>query len=370
MTLSPLVVLLALALIGLVAWKLVIMHGVLFAPGQSTIQMLTNNQEWSKRLMGHVIAVFVFLAVSGGIGAFAYFISRRSDQMLAIGMAIPLLLGCGIFSFQLYRFYSPSKPMATPPTVATAPSNARPTPTPSTSPPSPPPTRPAPSPSPTSPTGPVTPISPAPTRPPPPSPFVPNANRPPTPVHAPASARYVDVVAFIRETDPAAADVLEPLVTEVDAQIADVLKQLDAVKESLVMKRRPTAKQLDERIASANAASAAARALGMRTLRLSSEAMDLLRQNNASTSSAGMIATYPRGGMRKAAADRIADYLDAVADQAKVLKENPSGWVLKPGGVIEIKDNTLRSKLHIPNFKMETFESREQDARDSLQGNL
>lgn len=158
--------------------------------------------------------------------------------------------------------------------------------------------------------------------------------------------------------------------TEVDAQIADVLKQLDAVKESLVMKRRPTAKQLDERIASANAASAAARALGMRTLRLSSEAMDLLRQNNASTSSAGMIATYPRGGMRKAAADRIADYLDAVADQAKVLKENPSGWVLKPGGVIEIKDNTLRSKLHIPNFKMETFESREQDARDSLQGNL
>ncbi|QQS10012.1 MAG: hypothetical protein IPK69_05160 [Phycisphaerales bacterium] len=370
MTLSPVVVLLALALIGLVAWKLVIMNGVLFAPGQSAIQMLTNNQEWSKRLTGHVIAVFFFLAVSGGIGAFAYFVSRRSDQMLAIGMAIPLLLGCGIFGYQLYRFYSPSKPMATPPTVTTAPSNARPTPTPSTSPPSPTPTRPAPSPSPASPTGPATPISPAPTRPPLPSPFVPNANRPPAPVHTPASARYADVVSFIRETDPAAADVLEPLLTEVDAQTVDVLAQLDSVKESLVMKRRPTAKQLDERIIAANAASAAARALGMRMLRLSSEAMDLLRQNNVSTTSAGMIATYTRGGIRKSAADRIADYLDVVADRAKFLKENPAGWVLKPGGVIEIKDNALRSKLHIPNFKMETFESREQDARDSLQGNM
>lgn len=110
-SISPLVLLLAVILAGLIGWKTTVQLGVIAkqqaAGGAFTSDFFVSKQR-SKVITTNVTAFLICLAIAGGVGAACYFVFGKSDTAANIGVGAPLLLAVGLFAFQAFRYVTAS----------------------------------------------------------------------------------------------------------------------------------------------------------------------------------------------------------------------------------------------------------------------
>jgi hypothetical protein len=337
LALSPLVAILALALLGLIGWKLAIQLGHI-PTGRPDAGQLRG-----KYITISIVTALFILGCAGGVGALAYFLFGQSESAAAIGMAIPISLGVATFSIQHYRYIMRPSPTApqTAPEMPAAPSPApRPPPTPAPvvqRPPALPPPRASESVA----------IQPEPTTPRTVAPSPPPTPRPADPADS-----------------PAAKAALESLRAEVAKDCADLATQAQAMYESLARTPKPIKTELDARIKLAQDVRDAASRLQERIVDLREEAAPRLEEAGVDRHSAAMAAgqfSISSGfSEQQAAAFHLVHFVDQALEESNLLRDNLGRWVLR-NGKLATSDKDLERRYESARFFVEAGLGRRED---------
>lgn len=345
-SISPLIWLLVLVLAGLLAWRGWVK--VSNAPARGTFG---HRSGYSTGVVtGSIFLGLVCIAVAGGVGAFAFFASRRSDQVSNLAMGGVLLLPIGLFSYQgcSYLTHDPRQPGRT----SGQPSAAVP------SPPGfdPRPTRPiAPSPAPAA----------SPDR---------SVRNPGTPAPAvllpPSSAAFAAVAEYIGAEDPTVKQVLITLGAELESDIAALAAILEAEAPALAKVPRRHRNEIREKAGRFAEIRTQAAAVESRTKDADEEAERRLVQAGVATidarSASMQFAGMTRSVGRSFAAADVVRFCDDGIEECGALDAGFGRWKINAAGEIEAEDFALRAKLGGPRLRLESFADRLRSVLEQL----
>lgn len=335
-SISPLIWLLVLLLAGLLAWRGWVK--VSSAPARGTFGHRPGYA--TGVVTGSIVLGLVCIAVAGGVGAFAFFASRRSDQVSNLAMGGVLLLPIGLFSYQgcSYLMHDPRQPGRT--------SNQ-----PSATMPSPPAFDPRP----------IRPIAPSPAAsqdrpariPEPPAPAL---------LLPPATAAFADVAEYIGAQDPAVKQALTSLAAELEPDIATLAAVVETESPALAnVPRRHRIEIRDKARRFAEIRTQAA-AVESRTKNADEEAEQRLVDAGVASidarSASMQFAGMTRSVVRSFAAAEVVRFCDAGIEECEALDAGFGRWNVNEAGEIEAEDFALRAKLAGPRLRLESFAHR------------
>jgi hypothetical protein len=335
-SLTPLIGFLALALVLLVAWKLMIQldHIPKLRPDAERLK--------GKAITTSIVTVLVVFAVSGGLGALGYFAFRRSESASQIGIVVPLALGVATFSYQHYRYQSGAM---TRPTASATGAGGRSAPAPSAqhlSVPAPPP-----NPFPSSRSG---------ERPPGP---------PPSTVEAPP--RMLTQAPPARPApaeNPAARQALESLRAEMDRECSTLAEQGGALFDAMAQVPKPLKQEIEARLKLAQDVQEAAGRLHERLRDVSTVARERLREagldTHEATSASIQFSASSDFAMAGAAAFQLQHFAEQAAAESNILRDNLGRWVLRQAK-FSTSDKDLERRYESARFFVEAALSRRDD---------
>ncbi len=342
-SISPLIILLVLALAGLLAWR-----------GSVMVSRIPPRGSMGHRpgysigvVVGNVALGLVCVAVAGGVGLFAYFVSRKSEAAANAAIAGTLLLPIGLFSYQGVRVLTREEPPTTGTRAMEPPAEMlRP--------------RAAPKPS-------------TPTRPPPP--VVPEEASRPEPRERPeekarvAPARpiprtgeFAEVARFVVEEAGAGQVALLTLAASLQAEVDALEASVRMRVEDDVKTPRPHRGELRKRKERFEALGGQARVLASRLDALGEEAAAALSDAGLGQAEAERTGVHyagmARAIVRRSACDDIARFADDGAEQSDALDVGYGQWKVGAGGGVETDDFALRARVAGPTMRLRSFGDR------------
>lgn len=365
--LNALVILLAVVVVGLFAWKAATIYSLIpdnaFNAASVRSSVITKHAGY---------AAFA-LALAGGLGAGAYFAFKKSDFAANVGMGLPLLAIAVLLTWQRINYMTgvtgtqPASSSATGPYMAAAPpATPRPTLPPRPITPPAPFTPPRGADTPTRPSA-GAPTDPAPVpllQPPPPPPAGP-ADKPWNP--NPAKRSPADVAASLADEDHPARVALDALAADLQPPIDDVLA-LGVHLDDLIKRPIPSTKPaLMDRVKPADELIVHAKALSARLRDLMAEASTRLGQAGQDPHTCAVLsARFARGidpFERAVACDTIARAAEAAAEFFRLLHDNTGKWTVNAQGDVTVKDQGLKSKLF---FARSSYDHQKDRLADAL----
>jgi outer membrane biosynthesis protein TonB len=350
---GPVIGVLAVALVVLVAWKLMIQ-----------LDHIPQGRLGADRVRGRawtiaVTTVLVIFAVSGGLGALGYFAFRKSESAAGVGIAIPLALGVATFSYQHYRYHTGQ--MTGQATQASS--------TPTTRPPAPAPTttmRPRIEP-------PQAIGTPPPPQPPPPVIAEPPSTtttlqeRPQTPVVTAPPRKPAPPPEPAEH--PAVKPTLEAVKVEMDEECNALAEQATKLYDAMAQTPKPLKQDVEARLKLAQDATAAAARLHERLRDMSDLARERLEEAGVGSHEAASeaIRFSVRSGYTGAssAAFQLEHFAERAAAECNILRDNLGRWVLRQGK-FSTSDKDLERRYESARFFVDSAVSR----RDEIVGSL
>lgn len=313
-TLAPIVLLTALAMIGMLVWRVlgVANYASSLGPGVTV--------NWERLIWTHVTIGAITLAVAGGIGALFYFIFGKRDTAANGGMLLVLAAVAVWFGYLnvggVYRTSGSLGPRPAPVTPSITPT---PSPRPGAT---PQPAGPRPAQPLTSNPGPANPR---------PNPALPSPSNSPTPPPGPAPTPP--------PAPPQQPDRAAPVVAAFEAELAPACEDVAAALESLArtlreppQRSRSALEQVVARIDALNADAAALRA------RLEDARATLQRRlteaglsETEAASASGLWYGRWQAGRRSMSTAQIGRILEPAREQAVLLRDSIGKWTLKAG---------------------------------------
>lgn len=279
---------------------------------------LVNKLSTSGTITTYTVIVLFSAAVAGGVGALAYFLSRRSAAAANTAICGVLLLANGVMAYSLYnnmQVMQNAKQRAATPSPTPAPTTTTPAPLPRIVPPVPP------------------------QQPPRPSVTLPSTSDPASPTRTkPADEpKHASI-----------APTIEKLRAEFDADAESLAK---AVIDGFALFNKAPAHDradLTKRLNTAAALATTAEALATRFRSAREEALQQLTAagvpDDQARTAAAAFATDGSYFMRAAATGRISFACDAARDEAQLLTDNFTNWRVA-AGQLDSKDPAIKGRL-------------------------